>query len=284
MSTPKFPRFRRIVENAPIVGFTGVNGAGKSLLMHSENVADLARGRRVYSTTPIRSPWGNSEPLRSLRQLLELENCIVSIDEVAAVFPSSGGGELPFEVNLFLQGMRHQGEQGVILRWAAPAWSRAAKQLREVTQVCVTVTPLMRYRVADDFWPKARLVMAGALDCTSVKLDDDPTKVIARRIYRTKALPGFGMYDHKATISRIGWPKAIDVCADCGGRTKTIYCTPERHDELGIAAPLRFGARPAPVEEVTHLIDDDQAGDDVAIQMSATGEIIAEVVTPPEIR
>lgn len=276
----KFPRFRRIVANAPIVGFTGVNGAGKSLLMHSENVADLARGRRVVSTTPIRSPWGNSEPLLSLRQLLELENCIVSIDEVAAVFPSSGG-ELPFEVNLFLQGMRHQGSEGVILRWAAPAWSRAAKQLREVTQVCVSVSPLLRYRVADDFWPKARFVMAGALDCTSVKLDDDPTKVLARRIYRTKALPGFGMYDHKAVISRIGWPKSIDVCADCGGRTKPIYCTPERHHELGIAEPVRFGARPATVEDSTQLLDD-SVGDEIAVQMSATGEIIAQPVTPTD--
>lgn len=224
-------RFRRIVAGAPIVGFTGVNGAGKSLLMHSENIADLAEGRRVISTTPIVSPWGNSEPLLSLRQLLELRDCTVAIDEVAAVFSSRGTQSLPDEVSTFLQSMRHQ---KVTLRWAAPAWARADKQLREVTQVCVNVLPMVKYRVPGEFWPKARFILAGALDCTTVGVDNVPEKVIARRIYLPKKLPAFGRYDHEADVSRIGWERRSGQCVDCGGTIPAERCTPDRHLALGI--------------------------------------------------
>src|SRR3712207_430130 len=64
------PRGSDIVAGVPIAGFTGINGAGKTLLAVHSAIHDIAGGREVYSTVPITSPWGNSIPLTSLRQLL----------------------------------------------------------------------------------------------------------------------------------------------------------------------------------------------------------------------
>lgn len=227
------PRWSGIVADAPVVGFTGPNGAGKTLVAVSEAILDLARGRAVVSTVPISSPWGSSTPLRSLRQLLDLEHTTVLIDEVSVVLSSRATGGLPPEVETFLQSMRHQ---DVTMRWTAPSWKRADVIVREVTQVAVNVHPLMRYTRPGAFWPTPRLVMCGAMDTTSVGTDADPERVMRRRVFRPRALPGWGAYDSEHQVSRIGWPRQQAVCADCGGKTKVVYCSPDRHRDLGLKA------------------------------------------------
>jgi len=227
-----WPRFRSLIEGAPVVGFTGANGAGKTLVAVSEACRVMAQGREVVSTVPIVSPWGNSSPLRSLRQLLDLRDVTVLIDEVSVVFSSRATGSLPPEVETFLQSMRHQ---GVTLYWTAPAWKRCDVVLRETTQVSVSVTPMMRYTRPGQFWPTPRLIAAGAMDCIGVGTDDAPVKVLRRRMYRPSRLPGWGAYDSEAEVARIGWPRQSGVCVDCGGRTKPVYCDAARHEDLGLA-------------------------------------------------
>ncbi len=225
-------RFRSLVEGAPVVGFTGANGAGKTLVAVSEAVHDMRQGRRVYSTVPIVCSAGRSAPILSLRQLLDLRDCTVLIDEVSVVFSSRATGSLPDEVVTFLQSMRHQ---GITLRWTAPAWMRADILLREVTQVSVGVTGLARYRRPGAFWPTPRFVLAGALDTVGIGLDKAPEKIIGRRIWRPSSLLGWGAYDSEADVTRVGWPRPSGTCVDCGGRTKATYCSSERHAALGIA-------------------------------------------------
>lgn len=232
---PRFPRFRSIVKNAPIVGFTGVNGAGKTLVAVSEAMRDMSMGRTVVSTVPISCPWGESVPLLSLRQLLELRDCTVLIDEVSVIFSSRNTGGLPDEVSTFLQSMRHQ---AVTLRWTAPAWSRADIQLRQVTQVSVNVLPVGRRSVPGSFWPRPVMVGAAAFDCTSMPVDSTPEKVMrgSRRLWVPSRLPGWGSYDSEADVSRIGWAPQGRTCVDCGGSRRPEPCSPERHQKLGIPA------------------------------------------------
>jgi hypothetical protein len=231
---PRFPRFRSIVKNAPIVGFTGVNGAGKTLVAVSEAMRDMSMGRPVVSTVPISCKWGESIPLLSLRQLLDLRDCTVLIDEVSVIFSSRNTGGLPDEVSTFLQSMRHQ---AVTLRWTAPAWSRADIQLRQVTQVSVNVMPVGRRSIPGSFWPRPVLVGAAAFDCTSMPVDSTPEKVMrgSRRVWIPSHLPGWGSYDSEADVSRIGWTPQGRTCVDCGGTRRPEPCSPERHQKLGIS-------------------------------------------------
>lgn len=234
-SAPRGRRFRSLISGAPIVGFTGPNGSGKTLVAVSEAIHDMRQGRRVVSTVQIHSPWGDSEPLLSLRQLLELRDCTVLVDEVAAVFSSRANGALPPEVDLFLQSMRHQ---EVTFRWTAPAWARADIRLREITQVSVGTLGLARFRPKGQFWPRPRIILAGALDTTQVKTDGVPTKIIGRRLWIPQRLPGWGAYDSLADVPRVGLAGQSGSCIDCGGTVKREPCTPDRHQVMGIPPRL----------------------------------------------
>lgn len=223
------------IAGAPTVGFTGPNGAGKTLVAVSCIINDdMANGRPVYSTVPIHSPYGDSIPITSLRQLLTLHDATVFLDEIAVIFSSRDSLAVPREFDKFLQTLRHQ---RLTLRWTAPAWARADLRVREITQVVVSVNPLGKYVRKGDFWPTPLAVMAGALDCTSVGVDDKPEKVLRRRVFLPKRLGGWGAYDTHADTPRIGAAPHSGACVDCGGTVAKPRCSPERHRDLGITMP-----------------------------------------------
>lgn|GEM_PF-4373490 len=265
----RFPRYRSIVRDAPVVAYTGANGAGKTLVAVSDACDDMVRGRRVISTVDIESPWGRSEPLRSLRQLLEIRDATVLIDEISAVFSSRATGHLPDDVVTFLQSMRHQ---KVTLRWTAPAFARADILVREVTQVCVPVFPVGRRRVPGSFWPRPLLIGASALDVTTLPVDKVPEKVVrgSRRLWVPTRLPGWAKYDTHADVSRIGWQRAGGRCLDCGGARPVEKCSVERHADMGI--PLEGAADYRPMPSA-------QSAASVPIAASSAPEV--QTVKPP---
>lgn len=226
-----------MIEGAPIVGFTGANGAGKTLIAVSEAIADMRRGRPVYSTVPITCEFGESIPLVSYSQLLDIRNATVLFDEVAAIFSSRDSMAMPSEVGLWLQALRHI---GVTVRWTAPGWSRADVQLRLVTQVLVSVRGIGKKYTPGEFWPRPYAIMAAALDTASTKLDAVPETVLSRRIFIPSRLSGWGAYDTLADTPRLGNPPTGGNCPDCGGKRKPVYCTPELHSQLLLpgAVPL----------------------------------------------
>lgn len=247
---PRLPVWRRsrrrwrpsFLAGAPTAGFTGANGMGKTLVAASVIANDdLRRGRDVYSTVQIDSPWGSSKPLISMRQLLDLRDATVFLDEVAAIFSSRDSLAVPREFDLFLQTMRHK---GITVRWTAPAWARADVRLRECTQVVVGCHGLGKYRpkVLDpetgdrvpQFWPRPLAIGVGALDTTEIGVDDTPEKVLKRRIFIPQLLVGWGAYDSLADTPRIGHPPTGGACVDCGGIMPRIACSVERHQELGM--------------------------------------------------
>jgi hypothetical protein len=82
----------------------------------------------------------------------------VLMDEVLGVAASENGKGLPKEVQLLLNQLRRR---DVLLRWTAPAWSRANIVLREVTQavtVCRGYFPTYEDRGDDSrLWGMNRL-------------------------------------------------------------------------------------------------------------------------------
>lgn len=220
-----------IVAGVPIAGFTGVNGAGKTTLAAQSAVVDLARGRRVFSTLPIRSPWGDSQPIVSLRQLLDLEDATVLLDEVSVIFSSRSTASLPAEVVAFLQTLRHR---RITVRWTAPAWMRCDNLLREVTQAVVNVVPMLRRRERDNPWPRPRFVMAALLDTSVGKADAMPEKVLRRRLFVPSRLAAWGTFDTHADTPLLGRHLQGGRCLDCGGTRDTPKHTPARHEHLGI--------------------------------------------------
>jgi Zonular occludens toxin (Zot) len=219
-----------LVAGVPVAGFTGINGAGKTLLAVQSAICDLAAGRRVLSTVPIRSRWGDSEPLLSLRQLLELRDATVLLDEVAVIFSSRTTSSLPPEVVAFLQTLRHR---GLTVRWTAPDWGRADILLRGVTQALVNVRPVLR--VSDGtLWPRPILVAAGVLDTSTGKVDETPTRVLRRRFARPRRLEAWGAYDTHADTPMLGRFTEGGTCPDCGGSRERPKHSEARHAELGL--------------------------------------------------
>lgn len=241
MSRVKIPAVD-LAAGVPICGFTGINGAGKTTLAAQSAIADMARGRDVYSTLAIRSRYGSTKPIRSLRELLELRDCTVLLDEVSVIFSSRSSQSLPAEVVAFLQTLRHR---GITVRWTAPAWMRCDNLLREVTQGVVNVMPLLRTRDRETPWPRPRLVFAALLDTSSGKADAMPDKVLRRRLFVPGRLESFGTFDTHADTPLLGSHLHAGTCADCGGSQTRPKHSRELHDAMGL--PWYDDPQPLPV-------------------------------------
>lgn len=227
--------------SAPILGFCGVNGAGKTVLAVENAIGYLRQGMPVFSTVPIESEYGSSEPIRSLTHLVGLENCHVLLDEVASIFSSRNTSRMPAEVVTFLQTLRHK---NVSVAWTAPVWTRADIVLRQVTQAVVIVRPLLSRPVKDSLWRRTTLTGFGILDCTMVSTDEEPDKVLKRGLRILKRSPAFGAYDTHAETPQIGRLLISGgACPDCGGQRPTVRCSPQLHDELGISSSANAEAQ-----------------------------------------
>lgn len=226
----KQKRVRDLANGIPVCGFTGVNGAGKTLLAVESAIADMQRGRQVYSTVAISSEHGQSIPIVSLRQLLNIENATVLLDEVSVIFSSRSSQSLPAEVVAFLQTLRHR---NITVRWTAPGWMRCDNLLRQSTQAVVNVAPVIRAH-GQSPWPRPIIAMAGVLDTTTGATDETPTKVLRRRFLRPIRSVAFGAYDTLADTPLLGRHLQGGTCPDCGGTLERHKHSEARHVELGI--------------------------------------------------
>jgi hypothetical protein len=129
-------RARAVRRSFPIRAYVGPNGGGKSLAMVNDIRPSLEAGRRVVSTVKILGDDGQPHPLwvplQDFRTLLDVERCDVLLDEVTGVASSRSAGNVipPAVLNLLMQLRRRD----VTLSLTAPAWNRAEKVIREVTQ------------------------------------------------------------------------------------------------------------------------------------------------------
>lgn len=227
----------RLVPQMPILGITGINGAGKTLLAVELAIGDMRAGRPVYSTVDIASEHGDSRPVKSRSHLLQLQDCTVLLDEIAVIFSSSAGSgqNLPSEVVTFLQTLRHR---GVSVIWTAPTWKRAHILLREVTQAVATIRPLIKRAEEDSLWGRPFISAVGVLDTTSVAVDAAPDRVLRRRLWMPMRSDALGCYDTHADTPQIGRLIPSGPCPDCGGTRTPPKCAPEIHEALGLDAPV----------------------------------------------
>lgn len=240
-----------------IAGYIGPNGSGKSLLAVSASLAALDAGRPVLSTVRLLDwrdprPCGDDQchydghpdhgaahplwlPFDCWDALLDSPDHIdVLMDEVAGIASSrgamNGSGGMPAAVEAFLQKLR---KRDAVLRWTAPAWSRADRIIRECTQAAIVCSGFLPRRVPGSDWPSHTLFRARTVDARALDelTSGAATKAPAATTFfaRLAKLPARDAYDTLGDVMTL--PEAQGgACIVCGGRRRARQC---RCDEGG---------------------------------------------------
>jgi hypothetical protein len=171
-------------------------------------------------------------PFLDYSQLVDWRDGDVLLDEVAGVASSRESGSMPFQVANLLQQLRRR---NIAMRWTAPAWPRADKIIREVTQavhLCVGWAPKRRPHVegeAPSMWQDRRAFTVKTYDAAlmdeftlddSVSLEADVTQ----RMWRPGALVN-DAYDTNAPVASLGWASESGMCLGCGGKRPIPKCS-----------------------------------------------------------
>lgn len=227
-----------------IAAYIGPNGSGKSLAMVHDTIPSLQNGRTVLSTVKLLDPV-TKEPhplyvrLTDWTQLLEAEHCDVLFDEVIGIASSRSSQGMPQQVQNLLNQLRRR---DIVLRWTAPAWSRADVIIRECTK-SVTVargfmskTPEQRPGEPDvRGWRPKRLFrwvtypaedFATWTDTKTSKLSPSNTAW-----HWGPSGMAFQSYDTHDAVERVGEVLDSGRCAHCGGNkpNKKCVCPPDAH-------------------------------------------------------
>lgn len=250
-----------------ITGFCGPNGSGKTLAMlEALAVPALQAGYPVVSSVPLKpSKIGCDDalfiPLEDVSMIPHLgvqddpstsltgnRPCVLLLDEINALLPSRQTLDMPVELQRFLNQFR---KPKVRVGWTAPAWARADKQLREVTQVVVTTegtwpdrflrdhdgkTPLRgpdgkRLRPDPQVdWPANRIFYWTGWDASQFdEFSLDDTRALleplwVKRYWRKRRL-AMHLYDTNAQVRLLnGLLETTGSCLSCGGYRKRGAC------------------------------------------------------------
>lgn len=223
---------------SPLMGYIGPNGGGKTATLVRDTLSELRAGRKVLSNLPIfdpvtKEPFPSFTLLEDYDQLAAAEDSTIVLDEIVAT-ASSRQNNLPYQVEYLTQTMRHSGNT---LRWTAPAWARADKLLREVTQA---VTECRGYysdhsavrgngqRHAVALWAPKRLFHLRTFD--TVDFDEwtsgrrDKLKSEVREWWWGPDSDVFASYDTLAQVVRVAESNESGRCLRCGGTRRAKPC------------------------------------------------------------
>lgn len=236
----------------PIRAYVGPNGGGKSLAAVHDALHAMDNGRRVLSNVRLWDPETGQPhrlwvPLTSFQQLLYARNCDVLLDEVTGVASSRESTSLPPQVaNLLVQLRRRD----LSLSWTTPAWARADKIIREVTQLVTVCTGKMPERQSDGLreWRPKRLFVwksydAGSFDEWSVALQDRSrarhADLVVRQLFWRPDSRSSQAYRTYEEVAILGLSHAVGgTCLTCGGRRAVPKCSCTDH-ATGAAASER---------------------------------------------
>lgn len=264
--------------DANIIAAVGANGHGKTLYV-AENVVipSWRKGVPVVGNLALyperiglpeltRDGRPFFEPLTGWRQLTELRDCTLILDEITSVFPSRQALSLPPQLQRVLNQLR---KVNVTVVWTAPAWARADKILREVTQyvtVCRGFMPDRWQRVperarglhlnpkrdgeVESLWAPRRLFSFSTYNAQDLenevegKSTGNVAKPIKRSWYWRPRHLGQLAYSTLEAVSLLDHLDDIGVCLSCGGHRARKKCTCALHDEAsGEAVPKAGVAR-----------------------------------------
>lgn len=159
---------------APITAFVGVNGAGKTL---SAIAFAHESGRRVLTNVPG-TAFEEWKHLADLTVPGAITDTDVIMDEAGVMFASrSTARDEAFQA--LVQQLRKENAR---LFWTAPAYMRADKILREVTQMVVKCRGMFPKYPDGAVWPQPRLAVnfayeAGDHDNVGLRMKDSQKRV-----------------------------------------------------------------------------------------------------------
>jgi len=252
-----------------IRGYVGANGHGKSMCAVQDFIPSLRAGRPILSNIrlldfdnprPCDDPGCRAEnhathmaahpgfvALTDFSQLLSWSHGDVLLDEITGVASSRESSALPTQVvNLLVQLRRRD----VTLAWTAPAWARADKVLREVSQLVVHCKGYAsKERPSDDetrVWKDRRLFFFRGYDANVFedftagkreKLKADSMQLF----WRPKSVTERA-YDTLDSVTGLGWAMESGLCIACGGRRSVPRCSCT--DARSSAGPRPSGTAP----------------------------------------
>lgn len=210
---------------APIMGFIGQNGAGKSA-MAVATVWDQAKrtGAPVASNIPLTLDGVDVLQVRGLSDLMKLEGVHVLWDDVSAVAPARQTMDVPPAIVMRMASLRHY---DCTLVWTAPDMMDVDVKIRQVTQSVVGMKPIRTRYVEGQLWPNTSLSFATQYVTTSneVTAINSETPRAGRGFVRLKSLP-LDAYDTRAEIELLA---DHAVCTDCGLPRRREYCKGHHH-------------------------------------------------------
>lgn len=205
--------------------------------------------RRIISTVDVLdSETGELHPLFTKlsaanggwRLVLDAEHCDILFDEVTGIAGSRQSQGMPVAVQTVLDKLR---KKDVLLRWTAPAWSRADTTIRTVTNtvtLCRGYLPDVRKTrsmAEPPAWVPARLFKLRTFDARDMdeftaanssgdrRGSDRPSALKAKTHWLWG--PGsefFASYDTYSAVSRVAEYLDGGRCADCGGSVAVPKC------------------------------------------------------------
>jgi len=219
---------------SPISGYVGPNGHGKTLAMILDTIPALEAGRTVLSTVRLVDPVTGEDHRSYVRfedfdQLLEAEHCDVLFDEVTSIASAQDSAKMDPRIGTHLMQLR---KRDIRVRWTAPAWDRAAKPIRQVTQSVTecrgSFSKMPKTEDGMTLWAPKRLFRFRTFsaldfeDWTSGKRDRLAPEV--KQWMWGPSSAAFHYYNTLDSVSRVGGITENNRCDSCGGRTVVPVC------------------------------------------------------------
>jgi hypothetical protein len=246
-----------------IRAFVGPNGSGKTLGAVVLNALPAwRRGIPVVSNMTLDPAAIGLDPalfipLTTWRQIPELRDCVLIVDEIQATFPSRESARMPAELARMLNQLR---KPNVQLVWTGPAWARADLIIRECTQyvtlcrgmlpdrmvrqpgVVARFPPALKVdgraqRVETTGWLPNRLFRYVTFDATAFEEftlgKAEKLRPMSRRFYWRTAHPEQACYVTGEQVSLLDHIDEFGTCMQCGGNRRRPACScGERHDTV----------------------------------------------------
>lgn len=243
---------------SPIIGFVGHNGAGKSAMAVDLVMRKAVRsGFPIFSNIELRPPDGVvCHRLDGLRELLRVRNGIVFWDDVSAVAPSRLTMDSAPAIVTRMKSLRHY---GCALVWTSPVLGDVDVQIRQVTQMVVSMKAISGKEVPDELYPQTLWTLGRVYDLRSPEVTDinKDTPRIRSGIRRISTLP-LDAYDTKAEIDLIA---DHGLCLDCGLPRRREFCKGHTSGINSIASSMGTEAqtvqRPIALDPARHTSGED---------------------------
>lgn len=227
--------------SAPIIGYCGLNGHGKTFSMVRDALLGLALGYRVLSTVNILDPEsGNPHPnfelFRSWSQLHNVRSTEILLDEVTGIMDARDSG-MPKHVRRMLPQQRRENNR---VSWTGIDWDNSDRRLRQLTWAMVRCRghfPTKPARRTDGMtdavpmWAPNRFFVLTTFDAQRMTQSDDSqqitedkdrkrrARVLSREFVRGPGSLAFACYNTLDSVAQVD-----NSCPVCGGRVPEKVC------------------------------------------------------------